>query len=77
MCTTRTEPSTGRELGMGVMRGEIRAGTVWFHLGAWGSFALHDPASNVTIAGAMTESQRVPADVRISIYERLLDDFGS
>jgi D-alanyl-D-alanine carboxypeptidase len=74
MCITRPEPSTGRELGMGVMRGEVCAGRVWFHTGAWGSFALHDPVRNVTVAGALTESHRgVPADMRTRLYERLLD----
>ena len=75
MCVTRPEPSTGRDLGMGVMRGEVGAGQIWFHTGAWGSFALHDPASSVTVAGAMTESHRgVPAKLRTSLYERLLAD---
>jgi D-alanyl-D-alanine carboxypeptidase len=76
MCVTRLEPSTGRQLGMGVFRGQIGAGDVWWHTGAWGSFAVHDPASQVTVAGAMTESRNVEPSARIELYERLLEKFG-
>jgi D-alanyl-D-alanine carboxypeptidase len=76
MCVTRAEPSTGRQLGMGVFRGGIGADNVWFHTGAWGSFAMHHPVSNVTVAGAMTEGRNVDPTARIELYERLLEEFS-
>jgi D-alanyl-D-alanine carboxypeptidase len=74
MCVTRTEPSTGRQLGMGVFRGEVGGGEMWFHTGAWGSFALYHPGTRVTVAGAMTESRNVERPLVTALYERLLDE---
>lgn len=76
MCVTRVEPSTGRQLGMGVFRGRIGADDVWFHTGAWGSFAMHHPGTKVTVAGAMTEGRNVDPTARFALYERLLEEFG-
>jgi len=76
MCVTRAEPSTGRQLGMGVFRGGIAAGDAWWHTGAWGSFAVHHPGTKVTVAGAMTEGRNVDRSARMRLYERLLEEFG-
>lgn len=37
--------------GLGVMSD----GRYWYHTGAWGAFAVHDPVTDVSIAGFMTE----------------------
>ena len=74
MCITRTEPSTGRQLGMGVFRGEADGSEMWFHTGAWGSFALYHPGTRVTVAGAMTESRNVDRSLVTRLYEQLLDE---
>ena len=75
MCVTRTEPSTGWQLGMGVFRGEVGGGEMWCHTGAWGSFAVYHPGTKVTVAGAMTESRNVERPPVTALYERLLDEF--
>ena len=77
MCVTRPEPSTGRQLGMGVFRGEAAGGEMWFHTGAWGSFAVHHPGTKVTVAGAMTESRNVDRSLVTRLYQRLLDELSS
>jgi D-alanyl-D-alanine carboxypeptidase len=74
MCVTRPEPSAGRQLGMGVFRGEAAGGEMWFHTGAWGSFAVYHPATKVTVAGAMTESRNVDRSLVTRLYQRLLDE---
>jgi hypothetical protein len=59
-----------------VFRGRIGADDVWFHTGAWGSFAMHHPGTKVTVAGAMTEGRNVEPTARFELYERLLDEFS-
>jgi D-alanyl-D-alanine carboxypeptidase len=75
MCVTRGAPSTGWQLGMGVIRGQVCDGEVWWHTGAWGSFAVYDPRTEVTFAGMVTE-QQVSRAARLALYDRLLEEFG-
>ena len=60
MCVTRPWPSAGWHSGMGVIRGQVCGGEVWWHTGAWGSFAVWDPRTGVTFAGMMTERSPGP-----------------
>lgn len=74
MCVTRPWPSAGWHLGMGVIRGQVCGGEVWWHTGAWGSFAVRDPRTGVTFAGMMTE--RSPnRDARLALFDRLLEEY--
>jgi D-alanyl-D-alanine carboxypeptidase len=74
MCVTRPAPSTGWHLGMGVIRGQVCGGEVWWHTGAWGSFAVYDPRTEVTFAGMVTE-RSVDRDARLALYDQILEEF--
>jgi D-alanyl-D-alanine carboxypeptidase len=75
MCVTRPWPSVGYQLGMGVIRGQVCGGEVWWHTGAWGSFAVYDPRTGVTFAGVLTE-RSVDQAARLELYDQLLEEFS-
>jgi D-alanyl-D-alanine carboxypeptidase len=46
----------GAEVGLGLFRRIYDGLGVWYHSGAWGSFALHQPETGVTLAAATNQA---------------------
>jgi D-alanyl-D-alanine carboxypeptidase len=57
MCSTLPDPERSMDVGLGVFRRRFGRRGAWIHTGFWGSFALHEPRSCVTVAGATNQAQ--------------------
>ena len=74
MCRTVPGPEEGVEFGLGVFKEDVGSSWVWSHTGFWGSFAVHDPDSGMTIAGATNQAaSRVPKGAVSKLYSNLVE----
>jgi D-alanyl-D-alanine carboxypeptidase len=71
MCEVVPTGTPNAHYGLGIMWD----GQYWFHTGAWGAFAFHDPATQVSMAGFLTEHRAgIPGDPLRSLRAALIGD---
>lgn len=71
MCNTTGRPASTDGTGLGLFQRRIGGRPVWSHTGFWGTSALHDPASGVTVATAANQAG-YPESAALRLQERLL-----
>lgn len=74
MCAVVPGPDPEIDVGLGVFRHQLSGQRVWLHTGFWGTFALHEPEANITIAASVNQaSSHVPPGALSELWHRLFE----
>jgi D-alanyl-D-alanine carboxypeptidase len=74
MCVTMPGPDRDVAIGLGVFRHRFGDYDVWLHTGFWGTIALHECETHITIAAATNQAaSHLPHEALLELGRRLFD----